>query len=84
LSGLSDFSFGKCQYGCAAYNNQNNDAPFAERVLLWSLNAFAHVLVCAFRRDEIVFLIAASGASFESSQKRCVVLVNVMRHAPPP
>jgi len=46
-----------------------------------SLNAFAHVLVCAFRRDEIVFLIAASGASFSSSQKRCVVGRDVVRHA---
>ena len=49
-----------------------------------SLNAFAHVLVCAFRRDEIVFLIAASGASFESSQKHCIVLVNVSHKAASP
>jgi hypothetical protein len=43
-----------------------------------SLKAFAHSLVCAFRRKNEL-LIAASGASFSSSQKPCVVGRDVIR-----
>jgi hypothetical protein len=45
-----------------------------------SLNGFAHSLVYGFRRETIDLLIAASAASFQSSQNRCVVAADVMRH----
>lgn len=44
-----------------AYNSGNNDAPFVDRELLWSLNAFAHVLVFSVcQRSSIVVRKSAS------------------------
>ena len=51
-----------------------------------SLNGFAHPDaknasgVCGYGREKNEFLIAAFAASFDSSQDRCVVTPNVMRH----
>lgn len=34
----------KTNEGATSHNSGNNDAPFVDRELLWSLNAFAHML----------------------------------------
>jgi len=47
-----------------------------------SLNAVAHGLVCGFRREIMSRLIAASAASFDSSQQHCGVLLDVMCNLP--
>jgi hypothetical protein len=45
---------------------------------LCSLHLFCRELVCAFRREKIDRLIAASGASFHSGKTNGVVPANVM------
>ncbi|MBI3110213.1 MAG: hypothetical protein HYZ01_01460 [Ignavibacteriales bacterium] len=41
---------------------------------------FCSLLVCGYGREKNEFFVAAFAASFDSSQNRCVVAANVMRH----
>ena len=42
---------------------------------------FCSLLVCGYGREKNEFFVAASAASSESSQNRCVVTPNVIRNA---
>jgi hypothetical protein len=68
--------------GKTAHNKQNTDAPFVGKVLLWSLNAVAHELVCGFRREKNESFVAASAELCDSSQQHCGVLPDVSCNCP--